>query len=166
VGLLQRTFASYHLLIDQDGAVIQLVDFDKLAPHAGPSEYAGVTGLSRFSVGIALVNAMQIKCGTAVETSCSSYYFPSMRIERDEVVTISSDRGDTYWHRFAQEQLNALNGVLSALADQYGVREVIGHEHVSPRRKQDPGPAFPWKFFGKSSSVSNATQPVVNANSE
>ena len=45
---------------------------------------------------------------------------------------------------FDAPQYAALVGVLQAVACRYPVREVVGHEHVAPGRKRDPGSGFDW----------------------
>lgn len=49
--------------------------------------------------------------------------------------------GDT----FEPVQYAALTRLLQALARRYPLREIAGHEHVAPGRKQDPGPGFDWR---------------------
>ncbi len=45
---------------------------------------------------------------------------------------------------FEPAQYQALVRLLQALQRRYPVRELVGHEHVAPGRKQDPGPGFDW----------------------
>ncbi len=45
---------SAHLLIDRSGKVIQFVDFDRRAWHAGDSSHCGRQGCNDFSIGIEL----------------------------------------------------------------------------------------------------------------
>jgi len=54
LGDLKGLRVSSHLLIRRSGEIIQFVDFDKRAWHAGESEFLGRTGCNDFSVGIEL----------------------------------------------------------------------------------------------------------------
>jgi AmpD protein len=45
---------------------------------------------------------------------------------------------------FEAAQYARLATLLEALARVYPIRHVVGHEHVAPGRKQDPGPGFDW----------------------
>lgn len=47
--------------------------------------------------------------------------------------------------RFEEPQYGALNTLLLAVAAAYPVAQVVGHEHVAPGRKQDPGAGFDWR---------------------
>ena len=46
--------------------------------------------------------------------------------------------------RFERAQYRALIRVLNALRARYPLTEVVGHEHVAPGRKADPGARFEW----------------------
>lgn len=52
---------SSHLLIRRDGEIIQFVDFDKRAWHAGVSSFAGKPQCNDFSIGIELEGADDIE---------------------------------------------------------------------------------------------------------
>lgn len=45
---------------------------------------------------------------------------------------------------FEAAQYAALARLLRALAARFPIDEVVGHEHVAPGRKRDPGPGFDW----------------------
>lgn len=45
---------------------------------------------------------------------------------------------------FDARQYPVLSRLLQALARRYPLREVVGHEHVAPGRKADPGAGFDW----------------------
>jgi N-acetyl-anhydromuramoyl-L-alanine amidase len=46
--------------------------------------------------------------------------------------------------RFERAQYRALIRLLGALRARYPLAEVVGHEHVAPSRKADPGARFEW----------------------
>jgi AmpD protein len=46
--------------------------------------------------------------------------------------------------RFEQTQYAALVRLLRALRSRYPIAHVVGHEHVAPGRKNDPGCGFDW----------------------
>ena len=45
---------------------------------------------------------------------------------------------------FAPAQYHALAKLGQAIAQNYPIRHVAGHEHIAPGRKQDPGAGFDW----------------------
>ena len=51
--------------------------------------------------------------------------------------------GDT----FEPAQYQALASLCQTLAQHYPIQQVVGHEHIAPGRKQDPGPGFDWALL-------------------
>jgi AmpD protein len=47
--------------------------------------------------------------------------------------------------RFDAQQYRSLARLIRVLSSRYPLQEVVGHEHISPGRKQDPGPGFEWR---------------------
>jgi AmpD protein len=48
---------------------------------------------------------------------------------------------------FESAQYNCLLTLLPALAQQYPVAALAGHEHIAPGRKADPGPGMQWQLL-------------------
>jgi N-acetyl-anhydromuramoyl-L-alanine amidase len=48
---------------------------------------------------------------------------------------------------FERAQYLTLANLLRALARRYPVTEIVGHEHVAPARKHDPGQGFDWALL-------------------
>ena len=49
--------------------------------------------------------------------------------------------------RFEDAQYETLLSLLAAIAQQYPVAHIAGHEHIAPGRKADPGPGFDWAIL-------------------
>jgi AmpD protein len=68
---------------------------------------------------------------------------------------------------FTRAQYRALARLLRALVRRYPIAEVVGHEHVAPGRKHDPGARFDWPRLRRTTPFCNrgqtqgATLPVV-----
>ena len=66
---------------------------------------------------------------------------------------------------FETPQYQALERLCQAIAEQYPVRYIAGHEHIAPGRKQDPGPGFDWpqvqKRLGRAVSTQDWEFPLI-----
>jgi N-acetylmuramoyl-L-alanine amidase len=136
--------ASAHLIIGRDGAVYQLVPFNTQSWHAGVSAYGGRSGYNKFSIGIELDNAgFLTKTGNVFRAAFGRTY------TSDEVLKARhiNEKSDRYWHTYTEAQLDACRKICELLISHYGVKEIVGHDEISPGRKQDPGPAFPMNEF-------------------
>ena len=51
--------------------------------------------------------------------------------------------------KFESAQYQALQQLCEAIAAQYAIGYIAGHEHIAPGRKQDPGPGFDWTLLAK-----------------
>lgn len=51
------------------------------------------------------------------------------------------------WQPYSDAQIDVLMALLRDIVDRHQVlaRNIVGHSDIAPGRKQDPGPAFPWK---------------------
>jgi len=45
---------------------------------------------------------------------------------------------------FEPMQYQTLQALIAGLQQQYPIRDIVGHAHIAPNRKTDPGPFFDW----------------------
>lgn len=102
--------------------IFNLVDENERAWHAGVSGWAGRSNLNDTSIGIEIVNLASESNGV--------FTFPPYNSEQIAAV----------------KQL-ALN-IIQRYPDLSPVN-VVGHSDITPGRKSDPGPAFPWQELYK-----------------
>jgi N-acetylmuramoyl-L-alanine amidase len=116
-----RYEVSAHYLVsdDEKPVIYRLVPEDRRAWHAGPSSWRGHSMLNAASIGIEIVH-------------------PGFRLRPD---------GTRVYLPFPQAQIDALIPLVKDIVMRHGIQpeRIVGHSDVAPRRKQDPGPAFPWK---------------------
>ena len=140
---------SAHLVVHEDGKVTQMVPFDKKAYHAGRSYYDGRSSFNGFSIGIEISNPGYLtknpkgdgyvtwweKKKSSPKPIDASMVFEGKH--RNSVTTAK------YWHKYTQEQIDAVTEICKAIFDGYEIKYILGHEEIAPGRKTDPGPAFP-----------------------
>lgn len=138
----EDTKVSAHLIIDFDGGVMQMVDFDTIGWHAGRSQLGDRKGFNSYSIGFEIVNAGLLEeddDGEGYESWWGKEY-------PEEEVVKAIHRNQTepkYWHKYTDKQIEVVKEICQALIDKYDIKYIYGHEEISPRRKVDPGPAFP-----------------------
>lgn len=131
---------SAHLVVGRDGEVTQLLPFDTIAWHAGDSTWGGRTGFNNFSLGIEIDNAgrLQPQGDHFVSWKGSQY------AAADAVQGVHRNETEpSWWHRYPATQLEVVTSLCELLTSTYSMHWILGHEEISPQRKQDPGPAFP-----------------------
>ncbi len=138
--------ASAHLVVGRDGGVTQMVPFNRIAWHAGRSRWLGLEGMNRFSIGIEMDNAgLLTPSGDRFRAWFGDFY------KADDVL-LAAHKNDASarmlaWHRFTPEQIEVAVQIAALLTSHYNLKDVLGHEDISPGRKTDPGPAFPMASF-------------------
>ena len=137
--------ATAHLVIAPDGAVTQFAPFNVVTWHAGKSQWKGLNGLNQFSIGIEIVN------GGRLQEKGNKWTCPVDRCEipADDVVMAvhKNETAIAAWHEYTSKQLEVSVQIAAVLVQHYGLKDVIGHDDISPIRKSDPGPAFPMGSF-------------------
>ena len=61
--------------------------------------------------------------------------------------------------RFELAQYDSLASLAAALMTAYPVADIVGHEHVAPGRKQDPGPGFDWALLARALGLAAGQLP-------
>ena len=119
---------SAHYLLsreERDGVPVlyQLVPEDQRAWHAGASYWQGWRALNASSIGIEIVNLG---------------YDPA-----DAELPL----GERRWQPYTEHQFRAVARLLLELTERYQIAStrLVGHSDISPGRKVDPGPRFPWQ---------------------
>lgn len=133
---------SCHIVIGRNGEVAQVGSFDDIQWHAGASSWKGINGLNSYSIGIELTNPGYLK-PTGDGRTYLAHFGKKYDLFNDKLVLAKQpDVGSgTYgWLPYTEAQLEALTGVVEALRKAFpSISEVVGHEQISPGRKQDPG---------------------------
>lgn len=136
-----RVNASAHYLVGRDGTVVQMARTDLGTWHVGQSEWKGTTGLNRYSIGIELVNQGRLRREGGVWIAGTGDPIPAAEVME---VRDPATGAVTGWHRYTAAQVRRVEQLSRALMRAYpSIREILGHEQVSPRKIGDPGPAFP-----------------------
>jgi N-acetylmuramoyl-L-alanine amidase len=124
---------SYHVLIGRDGKIVQTCPFNRIAWHAGISEYTignkKLTGLNNFTIGIALENmGLLHKKGNVFCDRLTGLVVTDYTVVNKEA-----------WHNYTIIQLETLNNVLKVLCTHYKIQFVASHSEVAQGRKIDTG---------------------------
>ncbi|HYW12299.1 MAG TPA: N-acetylmuramoyl-L-alanine amidase [Longimicrobium sp.] len=140
----KRSKASAHIVIARDGSITQMVDFNRRAWHAGASTWKGAKGLNSHSIGIELDGF-----GFLGNAGPGKWRFRNTVIPDSEVLVATHKLGTPKggWAKYPQKQLEVALELAKLLVKTYRLEDVVGHEDISPGRKQDPGPAFEMAEF-------------------
>lgn len=132
---------SAHFAVGRNGDIVQMLPTNKIAWHAGKSQYEGRTNLNNYSIGIELDNAGQL---TRINNDEFRTWF-GKTCAADEVVKAvhRNQTAMTYWHKYTEVQIARTFSLCKALCQRYHIKTIVGHEEIAPVRKVDPGPAFP-----------------------
>jgi N-acetylmuramoyl-L-alanine amidase len=141
-------YVSAHIVIGRQGQIMQLVPFTTKAYHAGESKWWGIRGVNSFSIGIELANF-----GLLAKSAGGGYVSRTITpVVVDDINVVFAAHNATptkveAWERYLEAQIKKAEEVCAALVDTYDISEIVGHDDVAPKRKIDPGPAFPMAAF-------------------
>ena len=133
----ERYEVSSHYLIPEGGddtysdqiKIFQLVDEENRAWHAGISKWEERTNINDQSIGIELVNQAEcsVRQGSQYDYT-NNYICLFTEFDSDQI-----------------DQLILLLKDILSRHDEIKPTYIVGHSDISPDRKFDPGPKFPWK---------------------
>lgn len=134
---------SAHFLIDNDeeATIHQLMPLNKIAWHAGNSELGNRKALNKYSIGIEIVNP-----GYLTKTDEGHFLTAfNQHIDKNEAVQAKHKNESTarYWHKYGEHQIKNVLYLCFELSKIFKIKHIVGHDEISPGRKQDPGPLFP-----------------------
>ncbi len=132
--------ASAHLVLARDGSITQLAPFNIKTWHAGISHWDGLSGLNSHSIGIEMDNAGKL---TRVGSTYRAWF--QKEYPEDEVIHArhKNEQEPAYWHAYTEMQIERAILLAELLTKEYNLKDVLGHDDIAPKRKNDPGPAFP-----------------------
>jgi len=144
-----------HVVLDLDGTITQLIPFNQKANHAGTSTWDGVDGFNSHAIGIEIVNpgfVEKLSNGTFRRPSGNGFKtYPAS--EANSILKTShkhkfwTGKDNQHWFKFPEAQLLSLYKLCRLLFSTYHPVTAVGHDDISPARKPDPGPTFPWDTF-------------------
>jgi N-acetylmuramoyl-L-alanine amidase len=148
---------SAHVVIGKDGSITQCVPFNVRANHAGQSSWKGVSGLNSHSIGFELDGF-----GFLGNQGAGKWKFRNTSIPDSDVVVATHKFGTPKggWPRYPEAQLKATLELAQLIMQTYGLEDVVGHDDISPGRKQDPGPTFPMETF-RAQAKGQPAQPAA-----
>lgn len=133
--------ASVQFVVDTDGKICQLMPANRIAWHAGKSRLGNRTGMNKYSIGIEIVNPGYLT--ERSDGSLATWYNELVKPENAIKLKHKNENFERFWHNYSHEQINSVIELCQALCDAYNINNIVGHDDISPGRKQDPGPAFP-----------------------
>lgn len=147
VAMMRARGVSAHYIVGIDGETRRLVRERDRAWHAGQSAWNGKDQVNQRSIGIELVN---FGWGEALEQGhIRRTEDGEQRLAASPPGAVRDDRPASagfVWAAFPEAQMLAVLELVRAVVGRQKLdpTQVIGHEHIAPGRKRDPGPAFPW----------------------
>jgi N-acetylmuramoyl-L-alanine amidase len=130
-----------HLVIDRDGTIYQCRPFNRTAAHAGVSRWVDPNtgrlyrGLNSHAIGIELANAGKNR--KVIEWAIKNAGAKTIKLRH------RNGGPETLWEVYPEAQLESVFEASKAIVEAYNLDDLTSHDHISPERKTDVGPAFP-----------------------
>ena len=129
-----NTKVSYHILIDKDGNIIQLVPFNYISWHTGDYNY------NQISIAIGLINEGNVTKNTNGNNLIT---LSGKEISSSSVECIGKNN---CWVKFSDIQINTTYEICKLLIRKYHIKNIITHTEIKPNHIC-PGPLFPIRKF-------------------
>ena len=132
---------SYHVIIDRDGVMTQMVPLDRQAWHAGVSQHPDkpwIKGMNRCSIGVALDNPGELT--RRPDGTYKAWFGGSWA--HSEVERGHRNGRDTWHLPYTARQLTSFEKLVLVLDAEYGVDSVLSHHAIAPDRKVDTSPTL------------------------
>ena len=137
--------ASAHVIIDHDGTIKEVVSTTDRAWHAGFSSWGGISNCNNFMLGIELVNVGTV---TPITKDGKEIFITAYgdRLDGQKAYDLISKK---YFEIYYEAQIKSCIKLVQEWVTKYDINPswILGHSHVSPGRKTDPGPIFPWTLI-------------------
>ncbi len=162
---------SAHIVLGRDGEITQVEDFRTILWHAGKSYWKGRYNINKSSIGIEVCNQGWLNERNSDGSWRQSWGNYRSRWHNSDTVVVShhsdpntfiptkgpgTQPGVPAWAQYTEKQLEVLEALVPVIQKEYNVREVVGHDDISPQRKQDPGECMDRSLFTKWNN-----QPIV-----
>jgi N-acetylmuramoyl-L-alanine amidase len=130
---------SAHFVVERSGKIVQMVNCERKAFHAGVSSYKGRSGCNSFSIGIEIDNP-----GKLDKNGRGWFHKKTEAGYTGAIHKATKEHGDGYWLAYSQEQINAVTELCDVLTEAYpSITDIVTHWIISPGRKVDTNPLFP-----------------------
>jgi N-acetyl-anhydromuramyl-L-alanine amidase AmpD len=172
--ILDKRGLSVHFTAERDGTLYRFLSDKNRGWHAGRGQWCGRSNMNHHSLGVEIVNfgwadgeftgespygvyRWKSKSDPELIPSAKEFYrdesYKNSKVRvvtKQECIEVKDHRGawsGKYWATYPDEQIEAVAWQTVQWMREYKIlpENVIGHEHASPHRKSDPGPAYPWK---------------------
>lgn len=142
-----RPASSAHFVVDRDGTVYQLADTNTVTWHAGQSAWRGLSFLNPYAIGIEFANY--------------GYWRPGISKFTAPLKAAHKNGGPVLeWERYPEKQIVEGLDLTKWLCEVHPtIVETVGHDDIAPKRKLDPGPAFPMERFREVVSPDSEDEP-------
>lgn len=154
-------FLSCHFLVSRGGTVWQMIPLEERGAHAGgsSSKLFGRGNVNGRTIGIEMMNVGPLHVDDAGEL-VDAYNRPF----KGSPVSAGGSKinGEPYpsrmWEAYPTDLLDSVCKLTAQLCKHFPIllndplTRLVGHEHVDPKRKSDPGPAFPWEIIRRAAT--------------